>query len=93
MCFITLLVSLATTGATITTAGKAITKANAHAFNQMASRFSTKPTLNNVMTKDIKHDINSAIKKAKTKRWYLLGIIMGYFLQTPLKANIMAWLR
>jgi hypothetical protein len=29
-----------------------------------------------VITNDIKHDIKSAIKKAKTKRWYLLGIII-----------------
>lgn len=63
-------------GATKVTAGKATTKANAHAFNQIVRTLSTNPTLNNVITNDIKHDIKSAIKKAKTKRWYLLGIII-----------------
>ena len=70
-------VSLATMGATKVTAGKATTKANAHAFNQIMSTLSTNPTLNKVMTNDIRHDIKSAIKKAKTKRWYLLGIIIS----------------
>ena len=55
-----------TKGETATTAGKAITKAKAQAFSQIERMLCTKPTLNKLMTKDIKHDISSAMKNEKT---------------------------
>jgi hypothetical protein len=63
-------------GAMMVTAGKAIKNAKPQAFSQIIARFSTKPTLNNVITKDIRHDIKNAIKKENTKRWYLRGSII-----------------
>ena len=53
-------------GTTRLMVGNATTNAKAHAFNQTNRTFSIKPTLKSVMTKDIMHDINSAIKKEKT---------------------------
>lgn len=61
-----LLVSLWTTGATNTTVGKAIQKANNHALSQIDTMLSTIPTLNKEITNDIKPDMKSAIKKANT---------------------------
>lgn len=69
-------VSLCTIGETKITAGNATTKAKPHAFSQINKRFSTSPTLNKVITSDMRQDINSAIKKENTKRWYFCGIIV-----------------
>jgi len=43
--------------------GNATIKAKLQAFNQITMIFVTIPTLNTLITKDIMHDINSAIKK------------------------------
>ena len=61
-----LLVSLWTTGATNTTVGKAIQKANNHALSHIVTILSTIPTLNIEITNDINPDMKSAIKKANT---------------------------
>lgn len=84
--------SLFTTGATKVTVGNATTNANPQAFSQSEIKLSTKPTLNKVITNDIKNDINSAIKNEKTKRWYLLGIIAGdnFIYKTRAKFTIVA---
>ncbi len=55
-----------TTGTTISTQGKATTKAKPQAFSQRILKPSTQPILNNVITKDIRHDIKTAMKKEKT---------------------------
>jgi hypothetical protein len=46
--------------------GKATINAKLQAFNQIGIMFVTKPTLNILITKDIMHDINNAIKKENT---------------------------
>ena len=55
--------------------GKAITKAKAHACNQMEMISSTKPTLNKLMTNDIIQDISRDIKNENTILWYLREIM------------------
>ena len=62
-------------GATRLMVGNATTNAKAHAFNQTNRIFSIKPTLKSVMTKDIIHDINNAMKNEKTSFWNLAEII------------------
>jgi len=52
--------SLRTMGATNITAGKATTKAKSQACNQILRMSGTRPTLNKLITSDIKQDINSA---------------------------------
>ena len=69
-------VSLCTTGETKITAGNATTKANPQAFSQINRMLSLIPTLNKVITSDMRQDINRAIKKENTKRWYFCGIIV-----------------
>lgn len=59
----------------MTTVGKATQKANAHAFNHIDTMLCTHPTLKILITRDIKHDINKAIKNAKTMGAYFLGIM------------------
>lgn len=46
--------------------GKATVKANDQAFSQMEVISSTKPTLKILITRDIMHDINKAMKNEKT---------------------------
>jgi hypothetical protein len=48
------------------TAGKAITKANAHDLSQIVMMLFTRPTLKRLITNDMRHDINNAIKNEKT---------------------------
>ena len=43
--------------------GKAAAKPNPHAFIHFNIKSETNPTLKNVMTNDMIHDINNAIKK------------------------------
>lgn len=68
ICFYYLLTSLPTNfltrGATILTVGKATTKANPQAFSQIIKKFETKPTLKRLITSDMIHDINNAMKNA-----------------------------
>ena len=58
-------------GATKITVGKATQNAKAHAVSQIEIILLTKPTLKTEITKDIKPDINNAIKKANTTVRYL----------------------
>ena len=51
-------------GATILTIGKATIKPKPQAFSQIIKKFETKPTLKRVITRDMIHDINNAMKKA-----------------------------
>lgn len=53
-----------TMGATILTIGKATIKPKPQAFSQIIKKFETKPTLKRVITRDMIHDINNAMKKA-----------------------------
>jgi hypothetical protein len=53
-------------GDIINITGNATTKAKPQAFNQIATIFVTIPTLKTLITNDIIHDINNAIKKANT---------------------------
>ena len=70
----TRLTSFLTVGETSRTVGNATRNAKLHALIQIFTMFSTNPTLNTLITNDMMHDINSAIKKAKTKCWYFLFI-------------------
>tara|TARA_R110000796_G_scaffold64192_6_gene148774 strand:- start:970 stop:1230 length:261 start_codon:yes stop_codon:yes gene_type:complete len=77
---IILSVNLCTKGATRITVGNAIENANTHALSHIVIILSTIPTLNNEITKDIKPDINSAIKNANTTLRYLglnIGVAFG----------------
>jgi len=66
-------------GATRRTVGNATINANIQALNHIWIRLSTKPKLYAEITKDITHDINSAIVIAKTTLRNLAGIIERNF--------------
>jgi len=53
-------------GETNVTVGNATIKAKPHAFNQIDRISSTTPTLKILITSDIIHDINNAMKNEKT---------------------------
>jgi hypothetical protein len=72
--------SFLTIGATTTIVGNATEKATLQALSQIEIRLSTNPTFRVLTTNDIKQDINSAIKNAKTIGWYFLGINLGLLL-------------
>jgi len=55
------------TGETSATVGKAMTKAKPHAFSQTAIILLTNPTLKMLITNDMMHDMNNAIKNANTR--------------------------
>ena len=66
-------------GATRRTVGNATINANIQALSHIWIRLSTKPKLYAEITKDITHDINSAIVIAKTTLRNLAGIIKKKF--------------
>ncbi len=69
--------SFLTKGTTVITAGKATIKALQNACSHTEIKCSTRPTLINVMTKDIKKLINKDIKKANVRNSYFFGIIFS----------------
>jgi hypothetical protein len=75
---ITRLTSFLTIGETTITVGNATINEKPHALSQMETMPSIKPTLKILITSDIVHDINNAIKNEKTYGVCFFGINFIY---------------